>query len=527
VIKKANVWRWLAVYGVCLAVLLAAYAAELTVPYAAHDQYWFFLEAGEKTSCANSVNYEWLWMIGRPLTAWADCFIFKHTSTIQDLIHVRLGTLAIMALGATGLVRLLSTRGLGLAAALPLALAVYLLPGAQHAAFMGPLAHAVPACAAFAAYASLDACARHWADRRRRAIGWLAVTGLLLGVALFTYPMQAAFFFAGTVATVLLTETIDGRLARSIVLRDILVFSAAAGLYVAAVSVFLRVEYSAKVLAGISVPYRFAIEPHLLTSRVAELLQLYPSILNLWNGVDPTAWFGLVIAGLAVTGGLLTRHGWRRLGLVLVLLVVSHSAYLLTNSIFLYRIFWVPAAFLVLTLGWSVGRIGQWMWRGIPPWLAPAGVLVVALAVAVPMNRQNVDNSWLETQFFQAGIAAHAGETISRVHVVQAVPSPLGYNGRQSVTDEFNSPSADNPTNLVPMVRFALRQLPGFDRYVIEGAHVSTEILQVAPPQAAGPFSPQLLVVTTSEAGEPFTMTPGTVVIDLGLLDARRLLHRD
>src|SRR5438093_1330044 len=157
----AAVRRFSAYWALGLIGLFVALGTAITIPNVFHDQYRHFSEDFDnpdfRSSCDNAPQSLWLSGIGRPLAAEMECFVFEHATGIPALMNLRVGVLLVMA-GALAFLgysyfRITENDALSFL----LALAIFVLPGAQNTLFMTNFPNALAPLLAVTAYLVLHA----------------------------------------------------------------------------------------------------------------------------------------------------------------------------------------------------------------------------------------------------------------------------------------------------------------------------------------------------------------------------------
>jgi hypothetical protein len=476
----------------CFALLALVFLPVFIIPYAHHDQYRHFHEQlpGDPAanSCKNEPQYPWLYSLGRPIAAETECVIFKFTARLSDLIFFRFWVLACLALAAAFHATLLRRLGLNLVASVALAVATFALPGAQNAIFMTNFANALTPLAATVSYLVLLVANKpHAAGNRMRVIGLTVLAGVLLLVALFTYPFMAFFFFCGTLGSVLFMSVDEWRLRVWRVVRDILFFSIAALVYftVAKLALFPR---SPAAIARMPEWYRPVLAFGGIGKRFLQLVyEDFPRVLTLWHiypsRILVTFFLFALAAGVffwwrqPAPRSERTWDGSRAVTVLtpLLLLLVANVPYLLIPALFLHRLFFASSAMLLLLLFWSATQIvgGKGLAvifgaRRIQDWIAIA-VCGVGCLIASINTTLNALNSHLEFAAVKGQIAAARDRNVERIHVVRP-RTDSSFNGFAVIDDEFNRPTTEYPFDITNLVRAALVEMRAHSKRVLDGS---------------------------------------------------------
>jgi hypothetical protein len=555
-------WRYIARFSLAwlcsFVYLLAIYFPAASIPFAHQDQYRYFIAYGRnneavKQSRDGDTQGDWLRLIGRPVAAELEYQIYKRVNTVSDLTAVRVFGIGLFAAAMAMFFCYLCEFRLTAASAFCLAGAVFALPGVQFSVCMAsynhPVAHILAlASALFMRLGSrLAAGKKHWyLDYRLIACYTLSV--VLLVVAQLSYPPSSfvVLFLIG--AEIALQGTAEWATTRRHLIRD------TALLVLACVVYYLIIKHYYDSQGG-HPHLGYQIEMNLdLADRLRGFVELllWP-MFNLWN-VHVSTRLGVAVAGFLVSGlGVMfcrqlrparriprqmlpaasqastTRASvrWakplRRLGRGLQLIVAIGGVLVLSETTFiaaqvrwtLYRTHFASAGITVLLLAGAVmcwSRLLAPRWRSKAAAVLAWGMLCGAGFVAHGNVLMNSLNDRLELSFIGSQIAAHAGEPISRIHVIQAVNESFTFNGREIVLsgDEFNVPSTRQPGFIGTAVRTALQTVFQRDSFrICDVAHTIAGI-QSADSQA--------ITITYSAHGEPVLPSPHTVVIDMDAL---------
>ena len=478
-------------FVIALLVATVVFLSAITIPYAHHDQYRHFIEPGPdkafKQNCGHDPQYFWLRALGRPIAAYSECLIFEHTTRLSDLTEFRYAVIVLLALTIAVYAAALRDQGLGAWPSVALSLSVFTLPGAQNAVFMTNFANVLAPLAAIVSHTLLDRAESSYVARGPwKACAFAGLAGALLLISLFTYPFLALFFFCLTLTGVLFRVHLGWRSHACLLVRDALVFGAAAGLYwLAAKFVFFPTDPA--IVAHMPGGYHATLDFSGAIAKSSALIDLIlPRILTLWSiypskvlsySIGAIIACGLIVYLLPAISDSGIQSGPTRLVTVAAipgLLLAADAPFLLTPAFFLFRIFFVSAAMLVILLFWGGIQITiraglaqclhdlRWQIRLALPIAIAAGI------IAAVQTTRNALNSYAELSYIKTQITAARGQRVDRIHIIRPKPG-LGFNGSSAITDEFNVPTTTFSFDIANLVRLALVEMGAQTRYVVDG----------------------------------------------------------
>jgi hypothetical protein len=515
-------------FAVLAAILLAAYGAALLVPFAYHDDYYYFAY-DERSSRMYHPQALFIQFTGRQLYNFIATPMAAVLWEVSDFTLIRAVVIGTLVLAAFMLARVLERLGVTRWHAMAVASCVFLLPGMQ----LGVIWVTLAPCAAalilslIAAYAMIPAAP----GARSKAAGWAVASFALLLTALFVYPPWAMFFVVLVFARVLF-EREEGarRLFASLALQAGIFAAAAIAYFYLHKFVYLPAfaakhpdHYARWVKAG---SYEFALAADLMESArrftetvvvtSAKLWSLYAS----WEVVAVV--LALIIAGglaslRAVARGEVTRAAWAARAVALAALSIACVLPVLAASASHsgYRVVLPFSAVLVLALYASVRTLAReslsarWRTPVLAGLVLSTGLFAAATA---HMNvRASALNARLELSLLRAALLeplSH-GRALCHVHVAltRAEPSFLGLPARGD--GEFNLNSSAYRLNAPWMVRAALAGVAADRRSLRVVPRHSRDLTRECVDGRSE------ITVTAGELEEPFYAFPQTVLINL------------
>jgi hypothetical protein len=529
---KLSVSRLFLYFLICFGVLYLIYSDSVTIPFAYHDQVRYFGEDYHhsffKEDCANDHIAQFMFAIGRPVSAGIECLVFKNVHDLQDLSTVRLIAIALyaacMALMACWLESVVRNRWV----AFFLSGSIFVLPGPNVSVFQGSLQNGLAILLAILSYMILPEVTRKSDFRSPIFWGRIVLSLSLFVTALPAYPPYAYFFFVFTMVAVLLSNIEDWPTERLKTLRDFIFVAIASAIYFVALRLAIGDSFE-----GVSAPYKPEISTDISARLSLFMNEAIPTIFNMWNVyTSRTVAFyviAFVFSGLIASSILLfarakqsdkpmqsLRFGTEKVVLVMALFFAASGAWIISNSILvLLRIFFPAMAMLVVLVWWSARS-----WIGLPlkteGAVQKAGVTVACLMFLCSglfanfsMNR-NVWNTSVELMYIRSKIAGSLDKPIGRIHVIRPRRDGIGYNKLPSVNDEFNRKATDYMPDITDVVRTAMIDVAYSNSFIIFGCDEKPEVcMKNYKPPAPG------ILVTHSREGEPIYETPHTLVIDL------------
>jgi hypothetical protein len=503
--------------------LFLALAATVWIPAAHHDNVRYFnFKFDEVTKPGCDTQYVWLHLIGRPITAKLECQVFKHARSLHDLNNMRIVVIGILAMGATAFGALLYRFGFDLRSSWLTAIAVFLLPGAQNAAFMTNFPNVLAVLASMLAYWCLD-------GSQNKSFYWMAILGAIgiLFVVMLMYPALAFVFLWGTLAKVLSKYSATMRQIVSVVLRDGVVLFLACLAYILVRDPLIPKEY--RIHLGL-VPDSF--KPDISVLAVVGKLpfvfdKVMPTAADLWfinNGMVGKIVVSLFLISLLISmvleGGKdwLSRYNLLFKSTAVVGLILVSSVPLISNKqpLVHQRLLWPAMGAILITLLSVMPVACAALVRSRGDMVVAlrqricAVVGIGALVAASYATTLNVWNTNIEMEFVR-GELAKSDTTPRRIHFVRAVDNGIGFNALNSFSDEFNRRTTDYKHDVRDFVTLAYMGYGGdYGTSIIECDFSTTQCEDTVPIKS--------IILSVSEYGEKFCLSEKMVVVDLNVL---------
>ncbi|OGG96381.1 MAG: hypothetical protein A2527_02125 [Candidatus Lambdaproteobacteria bacterium RIFOXYD2_FULL_50_16] len=535
-VKFISLAQTLGLFGLLLGALYFIYADNFNLPTAHHDQTRYFTEYGtdlaNKASCAFDRQHKWLFLVGRPISAFLECQVATRVFVLQDLVFFRFLVLILMAAGATLLAVLAVAVGLPLGVAGLMALAIYCLPGAQNTIFMTNLPNALAPLLGLMSYGALL-----WPSKTYyQLFGRYLSSLLLLLLATLTYPALSYLFLAPSflaLAFAPFSGRFFWRTGLHLAIRDMALLGAASFGFLLVVKKVIHplMDYQPSMLPE---NYQVSLNFSQFWVKLDAFFQAaMPWAFNYWNVYVSEYWgnrLAWVICLAAVIFSLVRWASEKRGALVVNLysrvfpaaafLFVSMLPWVLSHTGHLLYRFLMPLsvlALLVLFVLWVRGVELAGL-VGLKPKAQKItlylGAAALALYGAMSANRTTSLNTWntsVELAYARSILAQYQGKPIKRIHIIRAANDKVGFNGLPSVTDEFNRKSLDIQANVSAFIRLALLGVARHETFSISDCQREQRYCPVET-------GDQTIFVTHSELGEPVYKSRDMVVIDFNYL---------
>jgi len=458
--------------------LYLVYSSTVMAPYVRNDGLRYFDKYYNRNSnFTTDPQFKWLCALGRPVAALEEAFIYQKINHLSDLSRLRLLTITVFALNASLLSSIVVALGLPVIPAFCMSIVIFTLPGIQECVFVPFLFIALAQLCSLSAYVI-------WMSRWVFGLR-IILSFLLLEIAFFTY-VPSTFFFLIPVTFLLILKEDDWPHAKKVWLRDMIFGILAAAVYLCVIRIFF---YKYIELSGHQIKW-----DSVLNNIKTFLPQAVPQSFNLWNiyyskvlGIT----IGLFVAGVLLANALFSKKNiaLQRISALLGIFVIFNMVWILLGG-YLPRTFVASQALVLLLVYWS----GDWLLRMLKSnkWANeswPIILLALGLIFANIMTTRNVWNCNAELMFIRSRIAQYENSYIREIHIIRPQDTTRGYNGLSIVYDNFNDGSTGQ-TELTGLIRAALKDL---DDPPIE----------------------MHCMVTSSNYGEPFTMGPNVILIDM------------
>lgn len=536
--SPSNFYLFSKFFLLSLIIYILIYSSALIIDFAHHDQYRYFREdhgqADFKQDCSNDYQNGWLYIIGRPLAAKLECLNFRSAHQLEDLSKLRFGVLVIVSFSAALLGSWLVSLNLNEKCSFFLSASIFTLPGTQNTVFMSNYANAIVPVLCLLSYATIsrplkqDFLKHALLDTCIRLFG----SGIILLLAFYSYPALAFFFFVPSLSVILLLNKSSWGKARLILIRDFIFFGTISLIYFLSHKYFIRPLH---LPPGETIPEQFELKLSFDSfgqKLLSFITDVTPTILNFWN-IYTNKSFGnflgitLVLIFIALSlmpifdknlptkeqkKALLKKNAEIILSII-ILFVASISFWILGPANYiLFRFIFVPTAIALLILFWcgsnliSILKGNSEDFKG--NYLLAGTLLVVGAFFANFLTIQNSLNSKLEIYFLKTSLAKRIDDPISRIHIIRPKENSLGFNGYESITDEFNRKTSDYWQDMTELVRVALLQLKppeSFDVWRCDSKQ--KECVDRAPKNQ--------ILITQSSFGESIYPSKNMVLIDM------------
>ena len=381
--------------AVCTVLVATPYISALTHIFDYHDSFFFYAYENH-LRCGDHPQFNFFFLVGRPLYAYLNCYLGALVTRLQDAAIIRAIGVAVLIISAIWIAGVFAKIGMPAMLAAVAACALIWLPGFQF--FVGvtqatPIVFSLPLVVA--SFVELDA---GCAALDRRAIGFaslhLMLSTLFLLVAAQIFQQMTSLIFCFVFAAIWHLGSEFRKSARVLIAGSIVVFGIQGLLYLVTYHTITAPIYT--LLANQTLAEASTVDSTrdiaLSTDIGAKLHLLYeltPGSFALWLAGPPAALYGTVIAlslaAVLASVALDVRIGRNRpifarwvfpleklvwLG-GLILLVNAPNLVAKTNSLFLRHM--IPYQWLIILLLLSTG----WRLAG-----AFGGVAVHRLAVA-------------------------------------------------------------------------------------------------------------------------------------------------
>ncbi|MEO7861109.1 MAG: hypothetical protein ABIU05_11805 [Nitrospirales bacterium] len=516
----------LSFFAITYVAIFLSLSSAVWIPTAHHDNTRYFrsFDTNSKSSCTNDGQYGWLHLIGRPLTAKLECQVFKHAGSLHDLNNMRIGVIAILALGASALGALLYRFGFDILSSWLTAVAIFILPGAQNAVFMTNFPNALAALCSMLAYWCLE-----WGPNINKYSYLMPILGamFLLFIAMLMYPALAFVFLWGTLAKVLCYHSGPTRQAISIIVRDGAVLFSSGLAYLLLRDLFIPNMFRIHLD---SVPDAF--KPDLSISAVVGKLpflfdKAIPTATDLWffdnelfgECVVSLFWVAIFMSVvLKGRGDGLSRYNLiLKFAIVIGLILASSIPLVVNKQPFLHqRLLWpTMGAVLIATLGvMTVAFITVFQPRGDMVIAFRRSICALvgigSLIAASYTTTLNVWNTNMEMEFVR-GELARSDITPRRIHFVRSIDNGIGFNTLKSFSDEFNKKTTDFKQDIRDFVSLAYMGYSSDYKTSIIECDFSVDSCEEVVPKNS-------IILSISEYGEKFCMSQNMVVVDLNIL---------
>jgi hypothetical protein len=524
---KKSFLSFLTYFILAYLLLFLAFQSTVWIESAHHDNTRYFRSDNSvafKSNCYNDSQYPWIILTGRPITAQVECQVFKNTLQLDDLNKMRVAVIGLIATAAAVLALILLKLGVEQISAFLIALAIFSLPGMQNAAFMTNFANAVTPLLALLAYFLIDPIRnvgpwKYSGEEWTRALGafiWLLIAAL-------TYPAIAFLFFLGGMARLFMARQVNWRMHATWLVRDTLIFSCSmlAGIVVVKI-----------VIANAMISLVTDLPDHVKSD--LSLLSIVGKAPFLWNEVLPYAasfWFMykgflgnavlavLIIASVYIfisTSFKNKKIEFTQLRLALIFLMLclfTFAPFMLAKFPPMYqRVLFPGMAGLLLTLFILIPRaVAEFFPKKRACLFLSAVLALTGLVTASFTQTQNVWNTNAEMMFIRAELAQY--ETLPRrVHVIQPIKNSLGFNGRTTQGDEFNSKTTDFERDIPEIITLSYYgSNKNITRKQVLACNPMNQDCEAMIPKDA-------VILSTSEYGNKFCRSDDMVVIDMNRL---------
>ncbi len=512
-------------FSAAYVALFLCFSSVVFIESAHHDNTRYFRVSNSdafKSSCFNDSQYEWLYIIGRPITAEIECQVFKRTRSLSDLAEMRVLVIGVIAAATAALGLILVGVGLHWITALAIAIAVFTLPGMQNAAFMTNFPNAIAPLFALLSFITFAPVRPIWPLLWKRCE--VIRSGLAIALLILTtliYPALSFVFFWGSVARAL-TDSND-RWARHVkfFMRDTIMFGLAmlTGLLLsnafqsrlASIPDSFQPDFSISAIVG-KVPFLFN--------------EVIPYAANLW--FIPNGYLGYILIGSLLVSSIIIvidhirqsgegRSTLKPIAFAVLLLAFTFAPLMLSKLPLLHqRVLFPGMGALVLIAVFVIPRAFKRIFPtfySIESWAARYGAVALAgigLVIANYTQLQNVLNTNYEMMFVRGELAKYQSLP-RRIHLIRSINNNTGFNGLLSVTDEFNRKTTDFNQDIVDFIKVSIY---GSTRSV----GVPTTLCDPAATNCEMVVPQSHTIISFSDYGASFCRTNGMVVVDLNVL---------
>lgn len=524
-ISKSKIGLFFFYYFIAFVLLFLSMSSALWLESAHHDNTRYFKgEISEiyKSNCLNDSQYSWLKLIGRPVTAEIECKVFKNTKTFSDLKKIRLIVVGILALGSTFLGLILYRNGINLFVSLPISVSIFTLPGMQNAVLMTNIPNVItPAFALFSFYILSQV-----KNFNIRSLLMTSVAVALLVISGLTYPAMSFIFFLGWIVRSFTAsnDSSDSALKKAIFEFTIFIFSMVLALVL---SRALLDSSLAERLINLTDNFKVDLSPTSLILKIPFILTAgFPLASSFWFMESDYKFIFFVTIALLV--GLLclrskladTTRACRvaSISLVLISIALACAPLGLTKSPVLHqRVLFVLEASLLLGVLLSIYLMLENYLPNSKGRLSLRYLIPFYTALAIGLFHSNYSvtlSAWatnLEMNFVRIKYAEFNGIP-RRIHLVRSENNNTGFNGRPSLTDEFNRKTTDYQQDITDFLRLSLygSHLTANERKLTYCDPSTTDCEMVVPQDN--------IIISYSDYKTPFCKTPGMLLVDMNVL---------
>jgi hypothetical protein len=470
-------YQFLIFLSMSFVCLYLAFSATANIPYVNHDSIRYFHKFYNKENLSQSHPMEdYLYAEGRPLTAGIEQLLYHKINSLSDMSMLRVITIAVFTFNASLLTMIAMSAGMEMIPAFCVSTVIFTLPGVQEFIFVPYLPHAL------AIFLSLLACCVLLKELK---YGMQFIAALLfLEAAFFIYPPSTFFFLIPTVLMIIFQH--DWQVAKRVWLRDICIWILAAVINYFILRMFFYTQIKS---SGHSIAFTWK---DTLFFTMTFLPNALPQIFNLWD-IYYSKTLGIclisfIVVCLAADFFVTRKIGKGRLSALIVVFLILNLVWFFFGG-YMPQQFIASQAFALILVYWC----GEWLiniWKNkheVSARIWPIIFLCIGLIVTNQMVTSNVLNNHAELMFIRSRLAQSVNSTTKEIHVIRLKDTARGYNGLPTVYDNFN---ASVPDYEIPdLMRVALREF-------------------------ADPFELHC-IVTFSNDGEPFSLLPNAVVINM------------
>jgi len=505
-------------------ILYLIYSPSLHIPFYHHDIYKFSV-GGLNKICQEDYGYTNMYAQVRPLAALLDCANFKLANTLEKMSHIRFFCIMLTSLFSSIFSLWLFNKGVSRISSLLFSIAMVCLPGIQTGIIMGSEQLILSPLIAFIAYLCIENANKNI---------FLTIAGcLLILTSFFMYPSATGFFLVPTLIATLFNPTKEWAVTRKEILRDIMVFFLLSILFFSIAKII-----QAHLMKSLDYPSGYVFHPALnweIINRIMDMSKVFPS---LWN-INYHQTYQMILIYLILLFGFFPRKNERDLVTisqtiiaVIAILLLSSIAYLSQPSNMVFtRILYVFQVMSLFIVAKACIRLIRFFKFENPALFVGIGLFFVGTIGANTTILKSALNDNMELNYLVSYLNNNflPHKTIKRIHIV-GLPfgSTLNFNGLYPRDDIFNINSTLYRQDSFYMVKTALQRLHQEDSYTLYNCALDElQLMHRTERDCISKAPKNTIIITYSRQGEPISITPHTLIINMTNDKIHYLQHGD